>query len=585
VSSVVYLSGWEPNLCVQLDTENKNLADFNRLLAKGFPSTERLQQESQFEDANRKVFILQLKDKFNEAMDEGSSHRTLYNIFNSASLYFQWCDKDNLSPFSQDSLERYMTYQQNLVMLGEIKRSTYRKKRSQMVTLFTHYLDLPHSFFHNVAIMDKSDEEHFEAYTRSDLNQLLPFLRSLFNQTYQQFIENPLRHINAYKSTNTMIFQWQSNTYLLCGGISKMMSAATYLLAYYTYSNTSDLFQLKQPKNSSTSVGDTWYTMPAFKRRAFKTIQVEMGTHTLEIPKYAATFFDKLLNASRLISTSDNATLLQTIASKNVTPLSSSKLQSFCNKWLEKHLNFKDQTGNRLRPVVSRFRETGSQLTAYHQGEMVNDIMLNNTPRTRKKHYSQGNRLTNNGMMQDTMSIKEEQVKSGVNSEQARKNLNIDVLVIEAENTINFPELTRTASGGSCATPFGEKSKRYTKKAQKQGLAKEGERLACADLLGCFGCPDQVVVQSVSDIWCLLSFKACIEESLYLHLDASHYRDNFLNIIEFIDQKILPNIGKGILKEAESKLDNDGYHPLWSDSESLLELIPKQKVKCINEHI
>ncbi len=94
-----------------------------------------------------------------------------------------------------------------------------------------------------------------------------------------------------------------------------------------------------------------------------------------------------------------------------------------------------------------------------------------------------------------------------------------------------------------------------------------------------------MVVQSISDIWCLLSFKACIEESLYLHLDASHYRDNFLNVIEFIDQKILPNIGKGILKEAESKLDNDGYHPLWSDSESLLELIPKQKVKCINEHI
>ena len=579
MSNVIYLSSWEPNLCIQLDTENNNIADFNRLLAKGFPSTERLQQEGRLEDTNRKVHILQLKEKFNEAMDEGSSHRTLYNIFNCASLYLRWCDKDNRSTFNQDSLEHYMAHQHNLVMLGEIKRSTYRKKRSQMVTLFSQYLDFPHSFFHNVTIMDKSDEEHFEAYTRSDLNQLLPFLRGLFSQSYQQFIEDPHKHIGAHKSTQTMTFKWLGNTYQLCGGISKMMSAATYLLAYYTYSNTSDLFQLKQPRNSSTSVGETWYTMPAFKRRAFKTIQVEMGTHELEIPKYAATFFDKLLNASRLIDSSDDATLLQTIASKKVTPLSSSKLQSFCNKWLEKHFHFQDQTGNLLRPVVSRFRETGSQLTTHHQGEMVNDIMLNNTPRTRKKHYSQGNKLTNNGMMQDVMSIKEEQVKSGVNAKQARKNLNISVLVIEAENTIDFPDLTRTANGGSCATPFGERSKKYTKKAQKRGLVKEGEQLACADLLGCFGCLDQVIVQSVSDIWCLLSFKTCVEESLYLHIDANHYRDNFLKIIEFIELKILPNINKSILRKAEAKLDNDGCHPLWNDSESLLDLIPKAKSK------
>ncbi len=38
------------------------------------------------------------------------------------------------------------------------------------------------------------------------------------------------------------------------------------------------------------STGEIWYTMPAFKRRAFKTIQIEIGEHELEIPKYAMTF-------------------------------------------------------------------------------------------------------------------------------------------------------------------------------------------------------------------------------------------------------------------------------------------------------
>ncbi|MFA0026307.1 hypothetical protein AB4369_25760, partial [Vibrio sp. 10N.261.49.A5] len=83
----------------------------------------------------------------------------------------------------------------------------------------------------------------------------------------------------------------------------------------------------------------------------------------------------------------------------------------------------------------------------------------------------------------------------------------------------------------------------------------------------------------VSDIWCLLSFRACIEESLFLHLDASHYKKNFENIIHFIEQKILPSINQQILRKAEAKLDDDGLHPAWSDNESVLSLISKSPVE------
>jgi len=580
MSNVSYLSGWQSGLCIQLNTANNHLADFNRLLVKGFPPTKQLQQGGQFESAEREGFILQLKARFDEVIEEGGSHSSLYDYFWTASVYLRWCDEQNYSAFSQSSLEGYMSHKQIAVMLGKIKSSGYKNIRSNMVSLFVRHLDLPHHYFDNVVIMDNSDKEPFEAYTRNDLNQLLPFLRRLFNQAYKQFIEDPDKHIHAHKRTPTMTFEWRGKNYELCSGISKMMSAASYLLAYYTYANTGSLFQLQQPKNASTSLGETWYTMPAFKRRAFKTIQIEMGGHELEIPKYAMSFFDKLINASRIISAGENATLLQTIASKKVQPLKGTVLQDFLGIWVEKHFTFTDQTGRRLRPTISRFRETGAQLTAYHQGEMVNDIMLNNTPNTRKQHYSKGNKFANNGMMQDVMSIREEQVKNGVNTKEAQENLGIAVLVIEAENKINIPNLSRTPNGASCADPFGEKSKKYTKRAQKGGLAKEGERLACADLLGCFGCPEQVIVQSVTDIWCLLSFKTCIEESLYLHLDASHYRKNFEDVVKFIELKILPNIDKRTLKQAETKLDDDGFHPLWDDSESILGLIPKSTNKA-----
>ncbi|MGS3377166.1 hypothetical protein ACB294_30745, partial [Klebsiella pneumoniae] len=289
-----------------------------------------------------------------------------------------------------------------------------------------------------------------------------------------------------------MTFQWQGQQYPLAIGITKMMCAATYLLSYYTYANTSDLFKLKQPNNASTKADEVWYTMPAFKRRAFKTIQLEMGGHELEIPKYALDFFDKLLAASKYIHDGENATLLQTVISKKTQPLTSKVLEAFLSIWVEKHFTFTDQTNRRLRPVISRFRETGAQLTAYHQGDLANDLMLNNTPKTRKKHYSEGSKIANNGMMQDTMSIREAQIKNKIDVKEAQKSLGIEVLVIDAEYKVNLPNLSRTPNGGSCKAPFGERSDKYARKAQQHGLLKEGERLACADLLACFGCPDQV---------------------------------------------------------------------------------------------
>ena len=576
MSNICYLHGWNPKLSIQLKTSDNSRTDFNRFLVKRFPSTKALQKGGQFESAARDGFVRQIKARFDDFIEEGKSHSTLYASFRACSQYLRWCDENDAEAFTQVSLEDYFDSLYRRVLLGTLKHSSYKLTHSKMKRLFIDYLFLPEHYFNHITITYDHDKESFEAYTRSDLNQLLPFLRSLFKQTYKQFVENPKKHINAYKSVATMTFNWKGKNYALFGAINKMMCASTYLLSYYTNANTSDLFQLKQPTNASTSLGETWYTMSAFKRRSFKTIQVEMGSHELEVPKYAISFFDKLLTASRLISSDTNATLLQAVTSKKTKPMASSNLTAFLKLWSEMHFTFIDETGRRLRPVISRFRETGSQITAYHQGDMMNDIMLNNTPNTRKKSYSNGNKTANNGMIQDAMSLQMEEIKQGISKKEAQANLGIDVLVIEEEYKVNLPSLSRTPHGGSCSSPFGDKSEKYTRKATKHGLLTEGEKLACADLLACFGCPDQVIVQSLSDIWCLLSFRACIEESLYLHLDASHYRKNFEDVVTFIDVRIIPNINKTRLKQAEEKLNDEGLHPLWGEVDSILSLIPPQ---------
>ena len=86
MSEIAYLNGWKSKLCIELDTEDNKKADFNRFMVKHFPSTEALKKGMQFENAARTGVILQLKARFDEAIQEGASHASLYNFFFGTSL-------------------------------------------------------------------------------------------------------------------------------------------------------------------------------------------------------------------------------------------------------------------------------------------------------------------------------------------------------------------------------------------------------------------------------------------------------------------------------------------------------------------
>lgn len=150
VSSTTYLSGWKPELCLQLIVNGNCRADFNRLLVKGIPSSKQLQQNHLFQDAQREGFILQLKSRFEEKIDEGSSQGTLYTQFIAISHYLKWCDQEKITAFTQRSLESYMAHLQSRVMLGSLKKTSYGGIRSRMVTLFQQYLDMSSQYFDNM---------------------------------------------------------------------------------------------------------------------------------------------------------------------------------------------------------------------------------------------------------------------------------------------------------------------------------------------------------------------------------------------------------------------------------------------------
>lgn len=570
MTNIRQLRGWQERLCITLRDGNK--CDFNRLLYLHCPLTSELQTGKK-KNANRDETTLFLHERLQTHLEQGGSEATILFLYINVLRYIKWIDQQNIKAFTQESVLAYTEHLYQRTLRRELKRNTYCNMRSALIQAF-RFAELPDKWFDHVPLVPKDDIEPFKAYSQSNLAQLLPFLRSFFKQTSTQFLIDPHRHIKAGKRPHSMHFKWKDNSYEICGAITKMMVSATYLLAYYTSANTTQLLNISRPTTVSKSVLETWYSMPAFKRRAFKVIHIEMGSHRLDIPKYSMQFFDRLLRVSQIIDNSDSARLFQSRHNKKLLPITQQYLNHF-NNWTRKNFNFVDEIGNSLTPVISRFRETGSQLTSYHLGSIAQGIVLDNTPSVRRRHYSTGNPYCNQAMTQETALIRQEQAASKSSAREAQEALKIEVLTIDEENRLTIPNLSRSAHGSHCKDPLGEKSKQFNRKANKHKLT-QGERLACAELLECFGCSEQVIVQSVSDIWCLLSFKECIEESMYLHLDAHHYKQNFEKVVNFIDISILPRLDKKILSQAEAKLDSDGRHPLWEDTESIVPNISKR---------
>ncbi|EKH5439332.1 hypothetical protein O8O10_002353, partial [Salmonella enterica] len=376
-------------------------------------------------------------------------------------------------------------------------------------------------------------------------------------------------YLSQGKNETDMFFRWNGKIYAVYGSVGQLMASAVYLLSYYTWANTNTLLSLERPDICESNVNGEWYQMPAFKRRAFRVITIQIGAHDqINIPKYSMEFFNQLLKVSKAISVESNL-LFQSGSCNRITPLSAVHLQNF-NSFLKKNFRLTDDKGLSLSPVISRFRATGSQFTQLHYSHTHSASLLGNSPKTTRKHYSEGNEYQNQSMLQDSVSVFADKAVNGGNIETSKKRikseLNVEILTYESMLKMKSPPM-RQAHGSYCKDPFGEQAKKFLLRAQRHDLLST-EKFACSDLLMCFSCPHQVVIAEPTDIWCLLSFKECIEESIYKHVNHTHFHNNYDSVLSAIE-KILMSIDKKILSSATQKFLDEGPHPLWRDQSFL----------------
>lgn len=569
------IAPWVEHLCIPIrNGANAHLLlDFNRYRYRGVPKTHEIKQGNaqllDRDDIAQRLFIT-------ITSREDASPATKGNAFTAARRHFAFCDAQTppLQPLSEMAFVKELEHNSIRQRLGEIKDSTESKLRGDLSSLY-QWLDLPVRHIYPQGVRSgRTQTEPTRGYSDADLKQLLPLLRSIFKQLYQQFIIDPEFHIQASSNAHTMVFSWKGKDYPVAGGASKIFYVATFLLSYYTWSNSTVLYSLRRPQTSTHAISSNWYQMPAFKRRAFKTITVELGDHNkLEIPKYATQFFDQLMTVSKLIDPNPDGLLLPAYSyrKRKVQMMSGCLLNDFKANWLTKYFPMTDERGDVLWPTPRRFRATGSHLTLALKGTLEAAILLDNTPRTIALAYSSGNPHENDLMNRDTSQTLEQIVRDrqGVESakQKVREAQKVEVLAYEAYIRRASPP-TRSANGSYCKEPMGAMAEKFTSRARAHGLITESENLACADLIKCWSCEHQVLVESVTDLWCAFSFRECIEESACLHIDNAHYQKNFGEALAKIDLR-LKQLSPKIVQQAKRKLADEGRHPLWIDVDSM----------------
>ncbi|EAR9475551.1 hypothetical protein ACTMN8_002424 [Escherichia coli] len=489
--------------------------------------------------------------------------------------YVEYCDNISLPVFSHESVLTYGGYIVQRNKAGELRNSTCTLILSAIKRCFI-LLGRPGYWFDAIPTLGKSQATPHKAYSDNDLKKLLPLLRALFKQLSAQFLKDPDYYLFASNNRPTMTFVWKGSVFTLYGTVSKMMAVATYLMSYYTWANTTSLLAIQRPEETTLSTKEKWYQMPVFKRRAFRIITLKFGDHgLLNIPKYSLEFFRELLKVSGIIAehwaNEGSPKLFITIRNSQAEPLRAEELSRF-NKFLRTYFNLQDDQGGPLAPIISRFRATGSQMMQLHYSPAMSAELLGNTPRTIRRHYSEGSEFDNQSMLQDAVTIMEDKARYGENTEQAKHRrkeaLGVDILAYESLLKMQTPPM-KQAHGSYCQNPFGEQADRFLSRVRRHGLLST-EKFACSDLMKCFFCPHQIIVAEACDIWCLMSFKECLEESIYRHVDHRHFYQNYASVLTAIDN-ILKRIDNKILQAATTKLRDEGPHPLWQEPIAFLQ--------------
>ena len=551
-----------PTLTIRLRTgiDQYFTYDFTRLFYKG--AAFKKDFGSAF-SANRDDDVLRWYRFFNETNEY--SDLTKQSYLRDFALFVRHCDSKMLLPESAEAVE---SLERHLIEQVRIEKMNVNSARKQIscIKKCLEKLGNPSSSWFSSYSLFRSEANPTESYSDQELTTLIKIIYRFFNQLSKQILDEPDKYMQAATNKRVGTFIYQGFTHDVTTPVTKCFSAAYFLLAYYTWGNTTVLLNMTKPKEKIYEDG-IWFEQSVLKPRANKFVSISIGDNgTYHVPKIALRFFEQLLKLSAVVSLNNH--LLYQVKAGKVAPLEQNHIQTF-SKWIQRTFSLTTDDNKPLKPTASKFRASGSYRYLAKTGNAVEtSLLLGNTPRTLNKHYSSGNTIENETqLLAATYTLEGAAKCSSINQakEYAKKELGIEVLPYE-EFLSKYSDSNgqKTVLGTGCKNVFSSHVERYRKRNHFNPKDFIVDHLACSDIHNCFNCENQVIIENTEDIWCLLSYRESIKDSKVYHLNENHFSNNYSRLLDSINRVIF-TIHPKVKRLAEKKLKNEGRHPLWPE--------------------
>ncbi|PSU80700.1 hypothetical protein C9J21_07655 [Photobacterium phosphoreum] len=356
------------------------------------------------------------------------------------------------------------------------------------------------------------------------------------------------------------------------------------MLCIYTGATSSELFTayFAEEKVSYIASGKNWYAVDGIKNRASK-----LNNYSLHFKTSGKLFIEEYFPYIRKINNSHkkNEPLLFPLLTQDeeITQVNGEILIKYQDKFIkidDKLASLKEKDPS-FTFRLQRIRSSSLSRSNRELGEKTSISVGNHTLKVHQANkYSRGNKKVNQIEAAKSAVTLESTVRNGGNIElginTTSQIMNIPIVdVTEYENKFkNSNDTCKTTQGGVCKGEDNKQTKAFKKSLNKHNLLTESdlENISCGYIIECFDCSNFGVIDDVEDIWCLLSFREQLNNSIQHHCSLKHFIKNYGDIMISID-RLLDRLTSRNVELAMKKIMKGKLHPQWDDEYAIADIM------------
>jgi hypothetical protein len=440
--------------------------------------------------------------------------------------------------FDANNLQRYFSKQKNIVSTKSKGANLSRRKLRRIIRLFNIAEEpVPAHILHAASKLPAPRSTPVEGYDQKRYRELIKLLFKRFHQAYAYLSSsNPRQDMFSDEVT----------------ALNTLMNSAYFLIARYSAWTDSTIKNINKNDVVFDNKDGEWVYFSGTKMRGGKKkLEIDMPGESKKIKKTGYSIIKTLLELHKKYEINHEQILFSVTAKGKPT-------------FFARNQSFQKEILNAIHGLGSlntqRIRETEISISHTRDGLVGAIKRSGSSANVVKRHYSEGSSAEHKSQLGAIAVTMHDiaKAKGDLTSVQNIKKQLYGKYSIPISQDISAK--SNTPIGTRCTTPSTKDT--FPKKAEKLGFG----QLACADLIACFECKSAALIDSVDDIWNLISFKERLNNGKLFSVDREHHAKNFNEVIARIEI-VLEQFAPENVQQAERKLITEGSHPFWNEDD------------------